>query len=79
LQGPGSKRCSSREHRHERSVRWPRPKDLEDAIAVLRAQANHIVVERVRTTLALLERALDRKDLIPELERALLHVRRASQ
>jgi hypothetical protein len=56
-----------------------RPKDLEDAIAVLRAQANHIVVERVRTTLALLERALDRKDLIPELERALLHVRRASQ
>jgi hypothetical protein len=44
-----------------------RPHDLEDAAAMLRR--GHIDLATVRETLALLERLLDRADLVPELER----------
>jgi hypothetical protein len=48
-----------------------RPQDLLDASSVLRARAQDIDVDMVRSTLHLLERALDRSDLLPELERRL--------
>jgi hypothetical protein len=44
-----------------------RPHDLEDAAAMIRRA--HIDLGTVRETLALLERLLDRADLVPELER----------
>jgi hypothetical protein len=46
-----------------------RSKDLEDAAAVIRARGRTLDLELVRTTLRLLEQALDRGDLLPELER----------
>lgn len=53
-----------------------RPKDLEDAASVVRAHGERLDVELVRTTLGLLERALARADLLPELDRVLGHARR---
>jgi hypothetical protein len=51
-----------------------RPKDIEDAVAVLRAQGALDIV-RARETLGLLERALDRRDLLPLLEQAIEQAR----
>jgi len=48
-----------------------RPKDIEDAASVVRTQGERLNVDLIRTTLSLLERALDRSDLLPELERVL--------
>lgn len=48
-----------------------RPKDLEDVVAITRAHGRDLDVERVRETLRALEKALDRDDLVLELERAL--------
>lgn len=48
-----------------------RGKDLDDIAAILRARP--INPERVRSTLRLLEHALDRRDLLPEFERLLGH------
>jgi len=48
-----------------------RPKDIEDAASVVRTHSSRLDVELIRTTLSLLERALDRSDLLPELERVL--------
>ena len=48
-----------------------RPKDLDDAEAVIRARGPRLDVERIRSTLLLLEAALDRRDLLSELERLL--------
>lgn len=48
-----------------------RPKDMEDVVAILRARAEALDIDLVRSTLALLEQALDQSDLMPELERAL--------
>lgn len=45
-----------------------RPKDLEDVRGILREQGGGIDLERVRDLLARLEEALDRRDLLPELE-----------
>jgi len=47
-----------------------RPKDREDVVAMIAAQGPALNDDRVRETLELLEKALDRSDLIPELERA---------
>jgi hypothetical protein len=55
-----------------------RPKDLDDAADVVRAQGGRLDVALVRTTLGLLERALDRSDLLPELERVIDRSRRRS-
>lgn len=46
-----------------------RPKDIEDVVAI--AQARRLDVERVRATLRLIEEALNRADLVRELDRAL--------
>ncbi len=51
-----------------------RPQDLHDAAGIVRAISDELDLGLVRRTLALLEGALDRRDLIPELERI---VRRA--
>lgn len=48
-----------------------RPKDLDDAEAIIRARGPTLDVERIRGTLRLLEAALDRRDLLSELERLL--------
>lgn len=53
-----------------------RPQDLKDVAAVLRARSGEIDLGLVRSTLASLEAALDRRDLLPELERILARVRR---
>ena len=54
-----------------------RPKDLDDAEAVIRARGPRLDVERIRSTLRLLEAALDRRDLLSELERLLGRAGRA--
>jgi hypothetical protein len=54
-----------------------RPKDLDDAEAVIRAHGPRLDVERIRSTLRLLEAALDRRDLLSELERLLGRAGRA--
>ena len=53
-----------------------RAKDLDDAVAVLRARGATLDLGRTRETLRLLEAALDRRDLVSELERVLAQVRR---
>jgi hypothetical protein len=45
-----------------------RPKDLEDAAAILSAQGATMSIDLVRTTLGELEQALDRSDLTSTLE-----------
>jgi hypothetical protein len=46
-----------------------RPKDLEDVRGILREQAGRLDLERSRGFLRLLEQALDRRDLLSELDR----------
>jgi hypothetical protein len=53
-----------------------RPQDLQDAAAILHARSDTLDLALVRSTLALLETALDRGDLIPEFERILGRVTR---
>jgi hypothetical protein len=48
-----------------------RVKDLEDVRSILRVLGKRLDLGTIRGTLGLLERALDRRDLLPELERAL--------
>jgi hypothetical protein len=48
-----------------------RPKDMDDVVAVLAAQASSMDLEYVRDTVAALEAALGQSDLMPALERAL--------
>lgn len=48
-----------------------RAKDLDDVVAIARAHGSSLDVEGVRETLRTLEKALDRDDLVLELERAL--------
>lgn len=47
-----------------------RPKDREDVIAIIAAQGPSLNYNRIQATLELLEKALDRSDLVVELERA---------
>lgn len=53
-----------------------RLKDFEDAVAIVRARGEALHLATTRDTLGLLEKALDRRDLIPELERVLATARR---
>jgi len=48
-----------------------RPKDLDDAAAILAAQGADLNIDLVRSTLREFEEALDRRDLVPQLERLL--------
>jgi hypothetical protein len=54
-----------------------RPRDLEDVAAIVRAHRD-LDVEGTRSTLRLLERALDRADLVVELERILASTKEGS-
>ncbi len=54
-----------------------RPRDVGDVEAILRAHREDLDLQRIRATLALLEAALDRRDLLSELDRLLALVRRA--
>ena len=47
-----------------------RSKDREDVVAIIAAQGPALNYERIRATLELLEKALDRSDLVVELGRA---------
>ncbi|HSN97942.1 MAG TPA: nucleotidyl transferase AbiEii/AbiGii toxin family protein [Candidatus Nanopelagicales bacterium] len=48
-----------------------RPKDIEDIVAILRARRDGLDLDLIRSTLSLLEQALDQSDLMPLFERAL--------
>ncbi len=52
-----------------------REKDLEDVAAIIAAQGAGLNLALVRTTLSELEQALDRRDLLPLLERLVLQTR----
>lgn len=54
-----------------------RPKDLEDAIAVLAAGGNRLNLAVVRDTLRMLEEALSQSDLLSRLDEALARVKRS--
>jgi hypothetical protein len=54
-----------------------RPRDVGDVEAILRVHADDLDLHRIRTTLGLLEAALDRRDLLSELDRMLALARRA--
>lgn len=45
-----------------------RPKDLEDAAAIFAVAGDDVDLERIRSTLRLLEQALDQSDLLPRLD-----------
>lgn len=53
-----------------------RPKDIEDAVAVLVARRDAVQLDLIRDTLSLLEAALGQSDLIPAFEEALTQSRR---
>jgi hypothetical protein len=48
-----------------------RPRDLDDVAAIVHVRWRDLDVRQVRDTLGLLERALDRQDLLVELDRVL--------
>lgn len=52
-----------------------RAKDLEDVVAIVAAHPSDLHLEITRGTLAILEQALDRRDLIACLERAIREAR----
>jgi hypothetical protein len=54
-----------------------RPRDVDDVAAILHAHRDDLDLHRIRTTLALLEAALDRRDLLSEPDRLLIVARRA--
>jgi hypothetical protein len=53
-----------------------RPRDLDDVAAIARVRRADLDLDKVRRTLRLLERALDRSDLVAELERIVTSARR---
>ena len=54
-----------------------RPQDVNDALAVLRAQHEQVDMARARGELAELDRVLDRRDLVPAFDRLLAQARRS--
>jgi hypothetical protein len=53
-----------------------RPKDLEDVQGILRAQQQTLDLDRVRTLIEALERAIDQADLLPTFEQQVRRARR---
>lgn len=53
-----------------------RPRDLDDVATIARVHCADLDLEKIRDTLRLLERALDRRDLVSELERVVAAARR---
>jgi hypothetical protein len=56
-----------------------RPKDLEDVLGILHARRGDIDLRQVRSTVRMLEKALERSDMIPELERLIRASRSTKQ
>ena len=56
-----------------------RPKDLDDAIGMLRARSEEIDLDHVRRMLQLLEEALSQSDLIPQLEQLIRREKRSAR
>ena len=56
-----------------------RPKDLDDAEAMLRARSEKIDLDHVRRMLQLLEEALSQSDLIPQLEQLIRREKRSAR
>lgn len=56
-----------------------RPKDLDDAKAMLRARSEEIDLGHVRRMLQLLEEALSQNDLIPQLEQLIRREKRSAR
>jgi len=56
-----------------------RAKDLDDALAIVRALGKEIDLERTRATLGRLEAVLDRRDLVAELDRVVAKARRVCE
>jgi hypothetical protein len=54
-----------------------RPRDLDDVAGIARVHGTALDLEKIRRTLRLLERALDRRDLVSELERIVAAARRS--
>jgi hypothetical protein len=54
-----------------------RPKDMDDVDGILREQLPALDLDRCRKFLSMLEEALSRDDLLPELDEALARIRRA--
>ena len=54
-----------------------RPRDLDDVAAILHLRGSVLDLQRIRTTLGLLEGALARRDLLSELERLMAVARGA--
>ena len=55
-----------------------RPKDLDDAMGMLRARSEEIDLGHVRRMLQLLEEALSQSDLIPQLEQLIRREKRSA-
>ncbi len=53
-----------------------RPRDLDDVAAIARVRRDDLDLDKIQVTLRLLERALDRGDLVNELERVVVAARR---
>ena len=53
-----------------------RPKDIDDAVAILAAREDAVRLDLIRATLRLLEEALDQRDLLPALEQVRERARR---
>jgi len=53
-----------------------RPRDLDDVGASARVRRDDLDLDKIRVTLRMLERALDRSDLVSELERVVAAARR---
>lgn len=53
-----------------------RPRDVEDVAAIARVRRDDLDLDKIRVTLRMLERALDRSDLVNELERVVAAARR---
>jgi hypothetical protein len=53
-----------------------RPQDLDDVAAIVRARRSDLDLDKARRTLRVLEGALDRRDLVSELERIVAAARR---
>lgn len=56
-----------------------RPKDLEDVVAVLTAQASRLDLRQVREIVSLVEQALDQSDLTPLLEQCVTRAHLSAQ
>lgn len=71
-----SVRCAAADDLVAMKILAGRPKDLDDVAAILSVQGAALDARRARETVGLLERALDRADLLPTFDQLLARARR---